>query len=154
MAPVNIRPAHQNDLEPLVEGNRAMAQETEGLDLDETRLRAGVQAALQDPQRGRYWVAVDDAGSVLGQLLVTREWSDWRNAWMWWIQSVYVWPPHRRRGVYRRLYEHVGRAAQQEGVAGLRLYVEVENHRAQAVYRQLGMDGERYRLYEVMLAGR
>lgn len=144
-----LRPARTEDLELLVEGNRAMAEETEGLALDLERLRPGVAAVLADPARGTYFIW-EVEGRAVAQLLVTYEWSDWRNAWVWWIQSVFVAPEHRRRGYYRSLYEAVKARAQAEDAAGLRLYVERENTRAQSTYAALGMDGEHYRLFEAM----
>ncbi|HJL40122.1 MAG TPA: GNAT family N-acetyltransferase [Myxococcales bacterium LLY-WYZ-16_1] len=149
---MRVRTATGADGTALVEGNQAMARETEGVELDPQTLRAGVEAVFQDPHKGRYYVAERD-GAVVGQLLVTWEWSDWRNRWVWWIQSVYVWPAFRQQGVYRSLYRHVDAEARLAGAAGIRLYVEVDNVRAQAVYRRLGMDGEHYRLFEAMVEG-
>lgn len=146
---VSIRAATRSDVSRLMEGNRAMAWETEGLELDEATLRAGVEAVFNAPRRGRYFVA-EDRGAVFGQLLITYEWSDWRNADVWWIQSVYVWPEHRGRGVYRSLSSHVEASARAEGAAGLRLYVDRRNEAAREVYRRLGMDGEHYLLFEKM----
>lgn len=146
---MQVRPAAPSDLDALVEGNRAMARETEDLELDPEVVRAGVQAAFADPARGRYFVAEDD-GRVAGQLMVTFEWSDWRNADVWWIQSVYVWPTHRKSGVYRALYEHVHELAFESGAAGLRLYVDRRNVPAQQVYQRLGMNGDHYLLFERM----
>lgn len=148
MAPT-IRRAGPGDAGALVAFNLAMAAETEGRALDRDTLSAGVRAALADPDLGRYYVAEQD-GRVLGALMVTREWSDWRNGQFWWIQSVYVEPGARGRGLYRALYDHVlGRAREDPGVCGLRLYVEAENRRARAVYEHLGMQPSTYRLYEV-----
>jgi ribosomal protein S18 acetylase RimI-like enzyme len=111
-------------------------------------LTAGVEAGLADPGKACYFVA-EDGGTVVGQLMVTYEWSDWRNGWIWWVQSVYVRPDYRRRGVFRALYRHVHQAAVAErGVVGLRLYVEQDNHRAQEVYRRLGMERTRYFVLE------
>jgi ribosomal protein S18 acetylase RimI-like enzyme len=98
---------------------------------------------------GRYWVA-EHNGRFVGQLLITFEWSDWRNRMVWWIQSVYVMPDARKRGVFKALYEHVRREAQAAGAGGLRLYVDVTNTRAQAVYAGLGMNGDHYRVFEDM----
>jgi ribosomal protein S18 acetylase RimI-like enzyme len=128
-----------------------MARETEDKDLDVETLRAGVAALLADPARGRTFV-VEDGGRVVAALMLTREWSEWRNGEFWWIQSVYVAPTHRRRGHYRRLHEHVRSvAADTPGVCGLRLYVEVENRTAQATYRALGMEEAHYRIFEELL---
>lgn len=143
-----IRAATADDLEALVEYNGLMALESEGKELDLELLRPGVAAALADPHKGRYFVAEED-GAVLGQLMFTYEWSDWRNGWFWWIQSVYVRPEARRRGVFRALYEHVQRAARAEPrVIGLRLYVERDNHVAQQTYQRLGMERTGYQVLE------
>jgi len=142
--PVTVRDARPTDLEALVRFNAAMARETEDLVLDPARLRAGVARALGDPARGRYLVAERD-GRVAGALLLTREWSDWRDGWFWWIQSVYVEPAARRHGVYRALHAAVlARAAAAGDVAGVRLYVELANRAAQATYERLGMRRARY----------
>src|SRR5262249_7846778 len=144
-----IRPAYPREIATLVEFNRAMAEETEARALDAERLRAGVEAVFADERRGTYWIALRDDEPV-GALLVTTEWSDWRNGVFWWIQSVYVIPSARRTGVFRGLYGHVlERAHANPEVCGLRLYVDHENARAQAVYRALGMHEARYRFFEV-----
>ncbi|MGE0480270.1 MAG: N-acetyltransferase family protein [Phycisphaerae bacterium] len=145
---IHIRAATAADADTLAAFNRALAAESEGRPLDARRVLAGVRRLLGDPARGVYYVA-ERGGNVIGQMLVTREWSDWRDGWFWWIQSVYVAPDARRVGVYRRLHEHVAALARAAGdVCGLRLYVERENTRAQAVYRQLGMTQTAYLLYE------
>ena len=144
-----IRPAAPDDLDAIVAGNIALAEESEGVQLDRDTLRAGIRALLDERAPGRYWIAELD-GEVVGQLLITFEWSDWRNRMVWWIQSVYVAPAARRRGVFRALYEHAKREAQAQGAGGLRLYVDVTNNRAQAVYAALGMKGDHYRVFEDM----
>jgi ribosomal protein S18 acetylase RimI-like enzyme len=149
-----VRSAAPADLDLLVRFNAAMAQETEGKRLDPARLRAGVAAALEDPQRGRYLVAEHD-GRAAGALLVTREWSDWRNGWFWWIQSVYVAPAARRQGVYRALHRAVLEEARADDTAcGVRLYVEHENAAARRTYESLGMSETGYRLYEIDFTAR
>ncbi|MFO0333612.1 MAG: GNAT family N-acetyltransferase [Pseudomonadota bacterium] len=143
-----VRPARATDLEFLVDGNARMAFETEHRELDRALLEEGVAAVLADPHKGRYYVADDDEGPV-GQLLVTLEWSDWRCGWFWWIQSVYVVPEARGQGVFSLLYRHVLAAARRDPeVCGLRLYVEYDNGRAQAIYRHLGMVDAGYRVLE------
>ena len=146
---INVRDAVPADLVIIVAFNSAMARETEGIELEVDRLRQGVSAVLDDPARGRYLVA-EIGGSVVGQLMITYEWSDWRNGCFWWIQSVYVHPDHRRRGVYRALDAHVRAEALREGdVCGLRLYVDRDNHVAQGVYASLEMQRSHYDLYEI-----
>lgn len=146
---INIRRAIPADAQFIIESNIAMARETEGITLDEQAVRPGVGAVLADASLGFYLVAEID-GNAAGQLMVTYEWSDWRNGLFWWIQSVYVRPESRRRGVYRALHRHVADAAQAEGgVCGLRLYVEQENVTAQRVYQSLDMRRTRYQMYEV-----
>ena len=146
---VSIRSARATDLEFLVEGNAQMAAETEGRELDREMLAEGVAAVFGDEAKGRYYVA-DDGEEPIGQLLVTREWSDWRAGWFWWIQSVYVTPEARGRGVFARLYAHlVDEARRDPEVCGLRLYVDVDNAAATAVYEHLGMDDAGYRVFEV-----
>jgi ribosomal protein S18 acetylase RimI-like enzyme len=148
MHDVTIRPARPDDLDVLVGFARAMAHETEGLALDGATLRAGTAAMLADPAKGRCFV-LEVAGTVVATCMLTVEWSEWRNGFFWWIQSVYVAPEHRGRGHYRRLHAHVrALAAREPDVCGLRLYVEEENRRAQAVYRALGMAETRYRVFE------
>ncbi len=142
-----VREAGPADVETLAAFNLAMAQETEGRALDAATLRAGVAAVLADPGKGFYLVA-ERGGWVVGQLMVTYEWSDWRNRWWWWIQSVYVAPEARRSGVYRRLHGEALARAERAGARGLRLYVEKDNLRAQATYLTLGMKEARYRIFE------
>ena len=148
---VQVRRAVVEDAPVLVRFNLAMALETEGKRLAPEVVEAGVQGLFDQPARGFYLVA-EHAERVVGALMVTREWSDWRNADFWWIQSVYVLAAHRRRGVYRRLHEVVEKAAiSKAGVCGLRLYVERENAPAQRTYEALGMRETRYRFYETTI---
>ena len=148
---VTPRLAVSGDAAALVEFNQAMALETESKSLASDTLRAGVETVLRDPRHGFYVVA--DAGrEIAGALLITYEWSDWRNGRFWWIQSVYVRPEHRRRGVYRALHAFVrNRARASGGVVGLRLYVERDNDAAQHTYAVLGMNETVYRMYEETL---
>jgi GNAT superfamily N-acetyltransferase len=126
-----------------------MAQETEGLALDADVVRPGVAAVLADDALGFYLVAEVD-GQAAGQLMVTYEWSDWRNGLFWWIQSVFVRLEFRRRGVYSALHRQVAQAAREAGgVCGIRLYVEQDNTIAQQVYESLEMHRTRYQMYEV-----
>ncbi len=149
MTTVMIREGTIDDLDALVEGNRLMALETEDLALDVDTLRAGVAAVLRGEQPGRYYV-IEEEGAVVAQLMITFEWSDWRNKTVWWIQSVFVPEAARGRGLYGRLYAHVRAEAERAGAAGIRLYVDARNTRAQEVYARLGMDGGHYRVFEAM----
>jgi GNAT superfamily N-acetyltransferase len=145
---IRIRKATLADIDTVCDFNRLLAKESEGKDLDLSLLRPGVTAVLGDPHKGRYFIAEDD-GLIVGQLAITYEWSDWRNTWFWWIQSVYVIPDGRRRGVFRSLYAFVEETAQSEGnVNGIRLYVERENQAAHATYQKLGLDWAGYLVME------
>ncbi len=149
MTEIAIRQATPADAGIIAAHNRAMALETEGKDLDAARTLGGVSALLADPAKGFYLLA-ERGGEVVGQLMITFEWSDWRNGTFWWIQSVYVAPAARRAGVYRALHGRVLALARGDGgVCGVRLYVDRENARAQATYAALGMTPARYDLYEV-----
>lgn len=143
--PTLIRPATAADLSFLVDCNAAMAHETEGKTLDRAKLAAGTQAVLADARHGFYLIAEHD-GNVAGCLLVTFEWSDWRAGDWWWLQSVYVLPPHRRHGIFRALHTEVDARAHAAKAVGLRLYVERDNSRAAATYRSLGMRAEPYEM--------
>ena len=146
---LRVRAAYPRDVRVLVDFNRAMARETEGKELDPNVLQAGVQGVFADAARGQYFLA-EEGRRAVGSLLVTHEWSDWRNGVFWWIQSVYIEPEFRRQGVFRALYEHVFDSARQShGVVGLRLYVERDNTSAQAVYEKVGMTASRYSMFEV-----
>lgn len=139
-----IRRATPADENVLVSYNAALAWESEHKRLDEAVLRAGVRAAFTDPAKGFYVVAELD-GELVGQSGVTFEWSDWRNGWYWWVQSVYVRPDARRKGVFSALYRHIEAEAMADStVIGIRMYVERENTRAQATYRALGLAEEGY----------
>jgi ribosomal protein S18 acetylase RimI-like enzyme len=148
---VSIRPGDPRDIETLVEFNQSMARETEAKELDINILRAGVENLLKNNHQGFYVVAetgLTSGSEVVGSLMVTFEWSDWRNGNFWWIQSVYIKPEFRRRGIYRRLYEFVKGLAENQNVCGFRLYVEKENRIAQQTYEQLGMSESHYVMYE------
>jgi GNAT superfamily N-acetyltransferase len=142
-----VREALAGDIAFIVDANVAMALETERKTLDAEVLRAGVAAVITHPARGFYLVA-EQAGRAVGCLLVTYEWSDWRNGDWWWLQSVYVVAPARRTGVFRALHSEVERRAFAAGAAGIRLYVDADNERAKATYRSLGMDAARYEMFE------
>lgn len=147
-----IRAAQRGDVGFLVDSNAAMAFETEHKRLDRDVLTRGTEAVFDAPNRGFYLIA-ERAGAAVGCLLVTREWSDWRNGDWWWIQSVYVIAAARRSGVFRALHADVERRARAtQGVVGLRLYVEYENRVAQETYAALGMQDAGYRLLETAFA--
>ena len=146
---LTIQPASPADLAFIVHANHAMALETEGRELHLPTLTAGVAAALADERRGRYFVAWEN-GVTVGTLLLTYEWSDWRNGEFWWIQSVYVEPAARAKGVFRALYAHVLEAARSTpGICGLRLYVDHENAAARETYTKVGMKDAGYSVFEV-----
>jgi ribosomal protein S18 acetylase RimI-like enzyme len=145
---VNVRRATAADIADLASFQIAMAAESEDRGLDRDTITRGVTHLIEHPSDGFYLVAVTDQGPV-GSLMVTHEWSDWRAGRFWWIQSVYVDPAHRRRGVYTRLHAAVRDAARADPEScGLRLYVERENAVAQATYRALGMRETHYRVFE------
>ncbi len=146
--PTTIRYATLDDAPTIAAFNTAMACETEGKELDPATIQAGVAALFTRPELGFYLVAEQD-GKPAACLMITTEWSDWRNGLFWWIQSVYVIPQARRRGIFTQLYRHVETLAQNNPeVCGFRLYVEQDNHVAQSVYRSLGMSQTHYRFFE------
>jgi ribosomal protein S18 acetylase RimI-like enzyme len=150
---LKIRRATRRDAAALIAFNSAMAFETESKVLMPHVIRAGVDHLLRHPDSGFYLVA-ESGGEVIAGLMVTTEWSDWRNGAFWWIQSVYVRAEYRRQGVYRRLYRFVrALAARKRGVCGFRLYVEKSNRRAQATYRASGMGRTHYLVYEHLKPG-
>ncbi|MBM4067962.1 MAG: GNAT family N-acetyltransferase [Planctomycetes bacterium] len=145
---ITVRHAMPADLDIVADFNYRMAQETEGKELDAAVLRAGVEAGLADADKMTYYLAQED-GAVVGQMAVTREWSDWRNGWFWWVQSVYVRRQSRRQGVFRTLLRHVEQAARSTpSVIGIRLYVDHDNSNAQQVYLRLGFKQTGYLLLE------
>ena len=146
----SVREAKKNDACKIVEFQMAMAFETESLELDKSVLSLGVNAVLEDHSKARYFIAEDDGNSI-GMLMITLEWSDWRNGWVWWIQSVYTAPEYRKQGIYKQLYEHIkSLVAASDNIRGIRLYVDNRNTAAQKVYRSLGMNGDHYTTYEWM----
>ena len=148
---ISIRLANQDDAAALVQFNQAMALETEGKTLDPQILGSGVESVFHDVKKGFYVVAEDD-GKIVGGLMITYEWSDWRDNWFWWIQSVYILPEYRGRRIYSLLYEFVKNEAENQGdVCGFRLYVEHDNFKAQQVYEKLGMQKSHYLMYEEMV---
>ncbi|MFN0139972.1 MAG: N-acetyltransferase family protein, partial [Pyrinomonadaceae bacterium] len=147
---MNIRIATKDDVDSLVEFNQAMALETEGKRLDSTIVDPAVRSVFTDTEKGFYVVAEED-GMIVGGLLVTYEWSDWRNAWWWWVQSVYIRPEGRGKRIYSLLYDFVKAKAKDAGAYGIRLYVETENVHAQRVYEKVGMQRSNYIMYDEQL---
>jgi GNAT superfamily N-acetyltransferase len=150
---IEIRPAIPADAETIVDFQMRMARETEELELDLETVTRGVQAVLDDPAKGQYWVAgVAESGRhLVGSLMTTYEWSDWRDGTVLWVQSVYVVPALRGRGIYRRLYEHLrDRVLAAPDLRGIRLYVDRRNLAAQRIYERLGMSREHYEMFEWM----
>lgn len=152
MSEVKIRKASPADAVVLIDFNTEMARETEGKQLDQDIITAGVHKLLQNETLGFYVVAETD-GEIAGSLMITTEWSDWRNGDFWWIQSVYVKPEYRRRGIYRSLYNFIKQSADNApDVCGFRLYVERDNSAARKTYESLGMHETSYRLFEEIRA--
>jgi ribosomal protein S18 acetylase RimI-like enzyme len=146
--PIQIRAGRPEDAAIIAEYNQRIALETEGKELDSATVSKGVEQGLLQPDKCRYFVAAS-GDQVIGQAMVTYEWSDWRNGDLWWIQSVYVHPDHRRQGIFKRLYQNIESLAREDSkVRGLRLYVEEENATGQAVYKKLGMSHAGYHVYE------
>ena len=145
---LSIRPGEPGDAAAIVDFQLRMARETETLELDRDILTRGVAAVFADPAKGRYWIA-ERGGETVACRLTTYEWSDWRDGVILWIQSVYVVPEERGRGVYRALYERLRRQVEESpGLKGIRLYVEKRNAAAQRVYERLGMTREHYEMFE------
>lgn len=148
---IKIRDAVTTDAPQIVAFNQALASETEDKSLGSATLLAGVTQLLADSNKGRYWLAVSD-GETIGQIMVTWEWSDWRNGYFWWIQSVYVRRDYRRKGVFRALHEQVRQAAKtSDDAIGIRLYVEKENHAAISTYEALDFFDAGYAFLESKL---
>jgi GNAT superfamily N-acetyltransferase len=143
-----VRPAIAADMPTILRFNVALAFETEGRTLDSARLRTGVESVLNDAEKGRYFIA-EEHGRSVGQVLVTLEWSDWRNAYFWWLQNVYIMERARGTGVFTAIYNHLETLAQDEGACGMRLYVARANTGAQASYYRVGMTDSGYVVFEV-----
>ncbi len=146
---ISIRKAKPEDTAVITDFQLKMAWETEEIKLDTLIVTKGVKAVFEDPSRGQYYVA-ESNGIVISSLLITYEWSDWRNCNVWWFQSVYVTPGYRRKGVFRMMYTHIKKLAEENDIAGLRLYVETKNTKAKKTYEALGMSTEHYAFYEWM----
>ncbi len=147
---VHIRLSSEHDSNTIVDFQIAMAKETEGIDLDRETVKEGVISVYRDHQKGKYYVATYNE-LIVGSLMLTPEWSDWRNCWVMWIQSVYILPYYRSKGIFRSMYEHIiSDVAKSDEVSGIRLYVDKKNSGAISVYEKLGMDGDHYQLFEWM----
>ncbi|MBX2867035.1 MAG: GNAT family N-acetyltransferase [Acidiferrobacterales bacterium] len=145
---IQVRQATSSDASAIAQFNINMAMETEGLQLEKKKIAAGVLGMIEHPERGFYLV-VEAEKEIVASLMITMEWSDWRNAMFWWIQSVYVVPDWRRQGLYRQMYQEVKRLSENAGgVCGYRLYVEKENGAAQSTYASLGMHQTHYLMFE------
>jgi GNAT superfamily N-acetyltransferase len=146
---IKIRKAELSDAAVVTDFNVRLAAESEGLQLDPACVAAGVDAVLRDATKGIYFVA-EAEGAVVGQLMITYEWSDWRNGTIWWLQSVFVREDFRRRQVFRKLFHHLERLArEQKDVCGLRLYMHGDNQRARQTYERLGMKATCYEVFEL-----
>ena len=145
-----FRKSQNSDSETIQKFQSAMAWETEQLKLDPISLEKGVNAVFANSNLGTYHVCEVDS-EVVGSLLLTTEWSDWRNGAVWWIHSLYFKPEYRGQGLFTQWYHSVQQSAKnQKDVRGIRLYVEHSNLKAQKIYEKLGMNGDHYRLYEWM----
>ena len=144
---ITIRKAKPSDAASIIDFQQKMAWETEQMVLTDEIVTKGVENLFMEPSRGEYYVA-ESGDKVVASLLITYEWSDWRNKNVWWFQSVYVLPSFRRKGIFRSMYSYIKEEAEKEDAAGLRLYVETTNFAAQKTYESLGMRSEHYRMYE------
>ena len=150
MLPCLVAMGTLDDISTIAQFQIDMAMESEGYVLSHDTILNGVTAVMNDTNKGRYIVAKID-GETVASLMLTREWSDWNNCWYWWVQSVYVLPQHRARGIYKAMYAYVKQMAVEENVTQVRLYVDKGNTRAQKVYQQLGMDECHYLMYEELI---
>ncbi len=142
--------ASENHIELIADFQLKMALETESIKLDQTTVLNGVSAVFNDQNLGQYFVAKHE-NTVIASLMITYEWSDWRNAKVWWIQSVYVIPEFRRKGVFQLFYQHIQNLVNEDvNIGGIRLYVDKTNLPAQKTYNNVGMNGEHYQLFEWM----
>jgi GNAT superfamily N-acetyltransferase len=147
---IEIREAESAEWQVIAGFQIKMAKETEDELLDSDTVSGGVQAVFNNPELGRYYVA-EAEGQIIASLMITYEWSDWRNATVWWLQSVYVIPAYRNMGVFRQMYQYIQQLAiQRRDVSGIRLYMVSENYTAGQVYQKMGMDGKKYRMFEWM----
>ncbi len=143
MSKLHVREAGPADAEQVMKFSLACARDSENLELDRDTVRAGVENALNDPAKGRYFLAEID-GAPAGQVMLTREWSDWRNTWIWWLQSVYVNTEVRGKGVFAAIYSHIEELASEAGAASIRLYVDKGNTAAERAYIKAGFELDHY----------
>lgn len=147
---IDIRLANEIDASVIAEFQIKMAEETENYILDRDIVAVGVVSVFRDPQKGKYYVATDDS-IIIASMLITNEWSDWRNSWVFWIQSVFVIPEKRGLGVFKQMYKYILEFVNKsDEVAGLRLYVDISNKSARSVYNKIGMNGDHYQVFEWM----
>ena len=145
-----IRLAEKKDSSSIIDFQMKMAKESENITLDQTILREGVMSVINDVNKGKYFVVEEDA-VVVASLMITYEWSDWRNLTVLWLQSVYVLPSHRGKGLFRMMYDHIRKLVENDqGLGGIRLYVDNLNSNAIEVYKTIGMNGDHYRVFEWM----
>ena len=150
MEGISIREATVGDIPVLVDFQMRLALESENVTLDVSVLTAGMEALFKDASKGTYFVA-EIAGEIVGCHMITYEWSDWRNGMVWWLQSVYVKPDHRKSGVFRAMYDNLMKMISADPTdIGLRLYVDKTNQKAQHIYQSIGMNGDHYTVYEWM----
>jgi ribosomal protein S18 acetylase RimI-like enzyme len=150
MIDLSIRKAQRSDIPTLIIFQQELARETESLELNPVILRDGMSAMFDDPSKGEYYLAEANS-EIVGCHMVTYEWSDWRNGMVYWLQSVYVKPAYRKHGVFKKMFTNLMSTIRQDpGIAGLRLYVDKTNERAQQVYGAMGMNGDHYTVYEWM----
>ena len=145
-----IEKATPSDAEWIVKFQLSMAQETENFKLNLDDVIKGVEHIFNESGHGFYVIAKNHLHNPIGSLLILKEWSDWRNANVWWIHSVYISPDYRRQGVFRKMYKYIEKLAQNSGARGLRLYVDKSNETAKAVYSKLKMNNQHYKLFEKM----
>lgn len=143
-----VREAFRSDIPTIIDFQLKMALETENLILDKDTITNGVKAVFEDPNKGKYFI-VEEAEETISSMLITYEWSDWRNATVVWLQSVYVLTEYRRKGVFKVMYDHIKNIVKEEGeYKGIRLYVDQSNVNAQKTYKAMGMTAEHYSMYE------
>jgi len=143
-----IETAREEHIEILIDFQLRLAFESEGVTLDADTLRSGMQAMFADPSKGVYYIAREEK-EIVGCHMITYEWSDWRNGMVWWLQSVYVRESHRKKGIFKKMYDNVITIIKNDpDLIGLRLYVDKSNERAMNVYAAMGMDGSHYTVYE------